>query len=182
MRADSGELRITVCDSADCADAAEPYCRHPWLLYSPSTVLVYQFNMSAKSTKLARLFVVAIASALVLSGCATATVDESTFFVDPARYAMYDCKQLAPVRQTATKRIEELQGLMTKAETGPAGSIVSEMAYRPDYVSAQATLKSANAAWERNRCESAGQSGDPSFARPSPGMEPTAGRSKSRVY
>jgi hypothetical protein len=138
--------------------------------------------MSAKPTKPARFLVVAIVSALALSGCATATVDESTFFVDPARYAMYDCKQLAPVRQTAAKRIEELQGLMTKAETGPAGSIVAEMAYRPDYVSAQATLKSANAAWERNRCESAGQSADPSFARPAPGMEPTAGRSKSRVY
>jgi hypothetical protein len=137
--------------------------------------------MSGKPAKPPHFFVVAIASAL-LSGCATGAVDESTFFVDPARYAMYDCKQLAPVRKTAAARIEELQGLMTKAETGPAGSVVAEMAYRPDYVSAQATLKSANAAWERNRCESAGQSADPSFARPSPGMEPTAGRSKSRVY
>jgi hypothetical protein len=138
--------------------------------------------MSTKPPKPAHFFVVVIASALMLSGCATATVDESTFFVDPARYAMYDCKQLAPVRQTAAQRIEELKGLMMKAETGPAGSVVSEMAYRTDYVSAQATLKSVNAAWERNRCESADQSTDPSFARPSPGREPTAGRSKSRVY
>ena len=42
---------------------------------------------------------------------------------------------------------------MTKAETGAGGSVVAEIAYRPDYLSAQARLKSANAAWERNRCE-----------------------------
>ena len=80
------------------------------------------------------------------------------------------------------KRVDELQGLMAKAETGAGGALVAEVAYRPDYVSAQAKLKSANAAWERNRCASANQSVDPAFARPSPGMEPAAGRSKSRLY
>ena len=86
------------------------------------------------------------------------------------------------MRQSYTRRIEELQGLMAKAETGAAGSVVAEIAYRPDYVSNQAMLKSANAAWERNRCASEPQAADPAFARPSPGMEPAAGRSKSRVY
>jgi hypothetical protein len=118
----------------------------------------------------------------MLAGCASTVVDESTFFVDPARFAMYDCKQLAPVRLAYAKRVEELQGLMAKAETGAAGSVVAEIAYRPDYLSQQALLKSANAAWERNRCDSAPQAADPAFARPSPGMEPAAGRSKSRVY
>lgn len=138
--------------------------------------------MSGKPTKFTRSFVVAIAAGSVLSGCASAVVDESTFFADPAKYALYDCKQLDTVRASQAKRIEELKGLMAKAETGPAGSVVSEVAYRPDYLSAQGQLKSANAAWERNRCVSAAQSTDPSFARPSPGVAPTAGRSKSRVY
>jgi hypothetical protein len=40
MRADSGELQIIGLDRTDSAEAAGPYCRHPWLLYSPSTVLV----------------------------------------------------------------------------------------------------------------------------------------------
>lgn len=118
----------------------------------------------------------------MLAGCATGVVDEATFFADPSRYALYDCKQLAAARRDYATRIEELRGLMVKAETGAAGSVVAEMAYRPDYVSAQGQLKAANAAWERNRCESAAQAADPSLARPSPGMEPTAGRSKSRVY
>lgn len=119
---------------------------------------------------------------MTLAGCATSAVDEATFFADPSRYALYDCKQLAVARSSYSTRIEELRGLMMKAETGAAGSVVAEMAYRPDYVSAQGQLKSANAAWERNRCDSAAQAADPSLARPSPGMEPTAGRSKSRVY
>lgn len=137
--------------------------------------------MSGKCSKLSRFFALAMSApaAAMLSGCASTVVDESTFFADPARYAMYDCKQLDPVRLSAAKRVEELQGLMAKAETGAGGSIVSEFAYRPDYLSAQASLKSANAAWERNRCD---QSTDPALARPSPGKDPAAGRSKSRVY
>ena len=109
-------------------------------------------------------------------------VDESTFFADPATFALYDCKQLAAARENYVKRIEELQGLMAKAETGAGGAVVAEIAYRPDYLSNQARLKSVNAAWQRERCESAAQAADPSFARPAPGMDPSPGRSKSRVY
>ena len=118
----------------------------------------------------------------MLCGCAGAPLDESTFFVDPSRYALYDCKTLAAYRLSYGKRAEELRGLMVKAESGAAGSIVAEVAYRPDYVSAQAQLKSVEAMWRQNRCDSANQASDPSFARPSPGTEPVAGRSKSSVY
>jgi hypothetical protein len=140
--------------------------------------------MFGKHSKPTRFFafVSSVGAAVMLAGCASTTVDESTFFVDPARFALYDCKQLSAVRVSYTRRVEELQGLMAKAETGAAGSVVAELAYRPDYLSNQALLKSANAAWERNRCASAPQAADPSFARPSPGMEPAAGRSKTRVY
>jgi hypothetical protein len=140
--------------------------------------------MSAKPSKLLRVFAPGVfaCGVVILGGCASTTVDESTFFADPAAYAMYDCAQLATVRESHAERVQELQRLMAKAETGAGGALVAEVAYRPDYVSAQAKLKSANAAWERNRCASANQSVDPAFARPSPGMEPAAGRSKSRIY
>lgn len=140
--------------------------------------------MSAKQSKPSRFFALAVAAgaAAMLGGCASVALDESTFFADPATFAMYDCKQLGVVRKSYAQRIDELQGLMAKAETGAGGSVVAEVAYRPDYVSAQAKLKSANSYWAQNRCDSAVQAGDPSFARPSPGMEPASGRSKSRVY
>jgi hypothetical protein len=138
--------------------------------------------MSGKVAKPAGFLFVA-AAAVALNGCATGgAIDESTFFADPATYALYDCKQLASARESYAKRIEELQGLMAKAETGAGGAIVAEFAYRPDYLSAQARLKSANAAWQRERCDSAAQAADPSLGRPSPGADPTAGRSRSRVY
>ena len=139
--------------------------------------------MFGRRLTLARFSALAIAAGAMLSGCAAGggppTLDESTFFADPAAYAMYDCKQLAGVRTTMATRVEELRGLMTKAETGAGGSVVAEIAYRPDYVSAQAKLKQANAAWERNRCETVT---DPALARPQPGAAPAAGRSTSRVY
>lgn len=129
--------------------------------------------MSGRPTSFRCFSVIAVGA--MLSGCASATVDESTFFADPATFAMYDCKQLDTARASYSRRVEELQGLMAKAETGAGGAIVSEIAYRPDYLSAQAHLKSANAAWERNRC-STQQSADPSLARPSSGTPLVPGR------
>ena len=136
--------------------------------------------MSGKSLRLVRFSVLAVAAGVVLGGCAsTPGLDESTFFSDPAAYAMYDCKQLGAVRASMATRAEELRGLMTKAETGAGGSVVAEVAYRPDYVSTQAKLKQANLAWERNHCENVT---DPGLARPQRGGEPAAGRSTGRVY
>ncbi len=61
--------------------------------------------MSGKLTKLARFFALTISAGVMLSGCAgTGSVgglDESTFFADPATFAMYDCKQLANARARA---------------------------------------------------------------------------------
>jgi hypothetical protein len=91
---------------------------------------------------------------LALGGCAGAAVDETTFFVDPSRYDLYDCRQLADARKQQSDRVDELKRLMAKAETGAGGSVVSELAYRPDYASAQASLKLANRMWDENHCDS----------------------------
>ena len=95
----------------------------------------------------------AICCAIVV-GCAGVAPDESMFFVDPARYDLYDCKQLAAVRKAQSERVDELARLMAKAQSGTGGSVVAEVAYRPDYVTAQANLKLANRAWEDNHCDS----------------------------
>lgn len=137
--------------------------------------------MLGRLVKFARFSVLAFSTGAMLSGCAatSSSLDESMFFADPAAYAMYDCKQLATARDAQAKRVEELQGLMTKAESGAGGSVVTEIAYRPDYVSAQAKLKLANQTWERNRCENVT---DPALAKPQRGATPAAGRSTGRVY
>ena len=95
-----------------------------------------------------------LGTVLTLAGCAGTAVDETTFFVDPSRYDLYDCRQLGEARKQHSDRVDELKRLMAKAETGAGGSVVSELAYRPDYVTAQANLKLANRAWDDNHCDS----------------------------
>ena len=84
------------------------------------------------SRGLAALALVALGAGL--SGCAGMSDTISPAFADPAKYDLYDCKQLETERKSLATRTAEVQGLMTKAETGVAGSVVAEMAYRNDYI------------------------------------------------
>ena len=98
----------------------------------------------------------ACALGLVLSGCAN--VADSMFssaFVDPAKYDLYNCVQLRKVRTESNTRVTELQKLRAKAETGAAGSVVADVAYGNDLLSAQAQARLADQVWQRNNCDSA---------------------------
>ena len=94
----------------------------------------------------------ALALMLVLSGCAGVGETMSTAFADPAKYELYDCKQLEPERRRLINALAENQGLMAKAQTGVAGSVVSEMAYRNDNIALRGQLHFAEEAWRKNRC------------------------------
>jgi hypothetical protein len=74
-------------------------------------------------------------------------------FADPAKYDLYECKQLEVERKNLATRSAELQGLMAKAETGVAGPVMAELAYRNDYISVRGQTKLAEEAWQRNRCQ-----------------------------
>jgi hypothetical protein len=87
-----------------------------------------------------------------LCGCAEMSDSMTSAFADPAKYDLYDCKQLEPERKSLATRAAELQGLMAKAETGAAGSLVSELAYRNDYIAVRGQAKLAEEAWRRNKC------------------------------
>src|ERR1700760_4955396 len=88
----------------------------------------------------------------VLTGCAGMSDSVSTAFADPARYDLYDCKQLETERKSLANRTAELQGLMAKAETGTGGTVVAELAYRNDYVAARGQAELAEQAWQRKKC------------------------------
>jgi hypothetical protein len=87
-----------------------------------------------------------------LSGCAGMSDTVAPAFADPAKYDLYDCKQLETERRSLATRTAELQGLMTKAETGVAGPVVAELAYRNDYIALRGQSKLADEAWQKNRC------------------------------
>jgi hypothetical protein len=94
-----------------------------------------------------------LALAIGLAGCAQ--MGDSFVagaFADPAKYDFYDCKQLEAERKALATRGAELQGLMAKADTGVAGPVVAELAYRNDYISVRAQSRLAEENWVRNKC------------------------------
>src|SRR5713226_5065302 len=102
------------------------------------------------SRSAAALAVLALAAGL--GGCADMSDNMSTAFADPAKYDLYECKQLEPERKNLANRAAELQGLMAKAQTGVGGPVVAELAYRNDYIAVRGQAKLAEEAWQRNKC------------------------------
>jgi hypothetical protein len=94
-----------------------------------------------------------LALGLALSGCADMSDSMTEAFADPAKYDLYDCKQLEAERKTLGIKEAELQGLMAKADTGVGGPVVAELAYRNDYLAVRGQSRFANEAWRKNRCK-----------------------------
>jgi hypothetical protein len=121
-----------------------------------------------------------------LVGCADMSDSMTVAFADPAKYDLYECKQLEAERKTLATRGAELQGLMAKADTGIAGPVVAELAYRNEYVSVRGQARFAEEAWQRNKCHASG----PATAAPAAPAAPAANvraapppsRSGSAVY
>jgi hypothetical protein len=133
----------------------------------------------------------AIAMALLalgvgLGGCAEMSDSMTSAFADPAKYELYECKQLETERKNLANRAAELQGLMAKANTGVAGPVVAELAYRNEYISVRGQARFAEEAWQRNKCRvsapaAAAPAGIPAPAASVTGAPPPS-RSGSAVY
>jgi hypothetical protein len=109
-----------------------------------------------------------LAAGAALSGCAGMSETIAPAFADPAKYELYDCKQLEGERKLLAKRTDELQKLMEKAETGAGGAVVSELAYRNDYIAVRGQAQLADEAWRRNRCRETPPEATSPAASPSP--------------
>jgi hypothetical protein len=114
----------------------------------------------------------ALAVLLVLGagvgGCAEIGDSMTSAFADPAKYDLYECKQLEPERKALAARAAEYQGLMAKAETGVAGPVVAELAYRNEYIAIRAQAKLADEAWQRNKCHTSPPVADAPALKPVP--------------
>jgi hypothetical protein len=105
-----------------------------------------------------------------LGGCASMSDGMTSAFADPAKYDLYECKQLEAERKNLATRAAELQGLMAKAQTGVAGPVVAEIAYRNEYIAVRGQTNNAEEAWRRNKCHET----PPSAATPSASSAPPA--------
>lgn len=122
-----------------------------------------------------------LAAGAALSGCAGISETVAPAFADPGRYELYDCKQLEAERKTLASRTEQLQKLMDKAETGAGGAVVSELAYRNDYVAVRGSAQLAEDAWRRNRCRETPPNAPPPASAPQPPFIKPAPKSGSAV-
>jgi hypothetical protein len=77
---------------------------------------------------------IGILAAGVLSGCAASDDASGRFLVQPDRYQLYNCRELAEAAVSVGARERELEGLMRKAGPDASGRFVSTLAYRPEYL------------------------------------------------
>jgi hypothetical protein len=123
---------------------------------------------------------------LGVSGCADMSETMTTAFADPAKYELYNCKQLEEERKTLATRTAELQGLIEKAKTGTGGVVVAELAYRNDYIALRGQSHFADEAWRKNRCRpSAPSPANASANPPAPAanaVPPRPSKAGSAVY
>ncbi|KJC38009.1 twin-arginine translocation pathway signal [Bradyrhizobium sp. LTSP885] len=124
----------------------------------------------------AALGVALLALAAGASGCAQIGESVPSAFSDPAKYELYDCKQIETERKSLTNRAAEQEGLMAKAQTGVGGAVVSELAYRNELISIRSQQKLADEAWRRNKCHET----PPASAAPVPAATPTPSPKDSR--
>jgi hypothetical protein len=118
---------------------------------------------------------VLLALTAALSGCADMSDSMTSAFADPAKYDLYNCKQLETERKNLAIRMTELQGLMNKAQSGFGGPVVSEVAYRNDYMAIRGQSKNAEAAWVANKCH------ETQPATPAPAAAPVAPSARSSM-
>jgi hypothetical protein len=123
---------------------------------------------------------VMLAFGVGLSGCADMGDTLSTAFADPAKYDLYDCKQLETERKVLATRAAELQGLMAKAQTGVGGPVVAELAYRNNYVALRGQTRFAEEAWQRNRCHASPPAAPAADAPAAPPAPPAPARGARR--
>jgi hypothetical protein len=118
----------------------------------------------------------------LLSGCANMSDGMTSAFADPAKYNLYDCKQLETERKSLSTRMAELQGLMNKAQDGFAGPVVAEAVYRNDYIALRGQKNNADEAWAINKCHDSPPAKTAETPPPAPATRHAPSKSGSAVY
>ena len=101
-------------------------------------------------------FQLAVCFALLgLAGCSSVSDPAGFSLVAQDRYDFMTCKEIIGNRTSWINREKELNGLIEKADSSPAGFIVSAAAYRSELVQARALHAAAERAARKNNCDPA---------------------------
>ena len=113
---------------------------------------VFETSLQPLPHRAPAMTLLALVMGFGLSGCAEMGDGVAVAFADPAKYDLYDCKQLEPERKALATRLAEQEGLMAKAQSGTAGPLVGELAYRNEIIAIRGQAHFAEEAWRRNKC------------------------------
>jgi hypothetical protein len=114
---------------------------------------------STRAAPLTALGVGAVFAAALLSGCSSTgenplTKDNPfTVFVDPGKYAYYNCEQIAGQQKYWQSKEQELRELMNRAEKSTGGGAINVIAYQTDYTSAKEELKVLDTTARSKNCK-----------------------------
>ena len=135
---------------------------------------VVQAAFQPLAHRAATMTLLALGLGFGLSGCADMGDSVAVAFADPAKYDLYDCKQLEPERKGLATRLAEQEGLLAKAQTGTAGPLVGELAYRNEIIAIRGQAHFADEAWRRNKCHDTPPAAAAPPASPAPSVNAKA--------
>lgn len=96
-----------------------------------------------------------LTAALITAGlCGCASEDTAgRFLVTPDKFVLYNCAQLSDAAQANFVRQQQLEKLIAKAGTGAGGEVVSDLAYRPEYVQLRGEMNELRKANAEKNCK-----------------------------
>jgi hypothetical protein len=100
-----------------------------------------------------RTQLIAILAAATVSGCAASDDASGRFLVQPDKYQLYSCRELAEAAQGIGARQLELEGLMAKAGPDATGQFMSTIAYRPEYLQLRGQMNEIRRTSTEKKCK-----------------------------
>ena len=100
-----------------------------------------------------RTQLVGILAAATVAGCAASDDASGRFLVQPDRYQLYGCRELAEAAQAIGARQRELEGLMAKVGPDTSGRFVSTIAYRPEYLQLRGLINEIHRTSAEKKCK-----------------------------
>lgn len=89
-------------------------------------------------------------AAVALAGCGS---DPGAFMVDPGKYSVLHCNDLVAQMKTLQAREKELRNLQDKASDGGVGSVIGNIAYRPEFESVLTQEKQVEREAAEKKCD-----------------------------
>jgi hypothetical protein len=90
--------------------------------------------------------------AAALGGCASED-NTARFLVEPDKYVLYTCPEMAAQMQANAARQRQLEELTAKASTTSSGQLMSQMAYRPEYLQLRGEMNELRRTSAEKKCK-----------------------------